>query len=34
MVCADGPVGLDGVTVCLDDERTVADACRAERGAC
>jgi hypothetical protein len=26
MVHADGPVGLDGVAVCLDDERAVADA--------
>ena len=26
MVHADGPVGLDGVTVCFDDERAVADA--------
>jgi hypothetical protein len=26
MVHADGPVGLDGVAVCFDDERAVADA--------
>jgi hypothetical protein len=26
MVHADGPVGLDGVKVCFDDERAVADA--------
>src|SRR3954452_23547792 len=26
MVHVDGPVGLDGVTVCFDDERAVADA--------